>query len=637
MPQAYFSQNMEILRQIFPQLAEELGKEEDEGDQLELKIEAAANGSPTLLCAGLYLHSRRDPQREAERLVEGAAATGAAGSAVGSAVRHGADDPALVLGFGLGYAATALDAKFPARPIIVVEKRPELLKKALEARDLRAFLGRKHLVFVLGGDGGGVTAALSLFESSPGVPPLVLQNRALCSLDEDWYAAVEGRISAYSTRTNVNRATQKRFGKRWIANLSKNLAAIRDIPGISRIEGLLSDKDIPVFLAAAGPSLDAIGPLLGEIHKRCLVMAVDTSLRFLCSRGIESDFVLSVDPQFWNSRHLDRLSSGKTRLIAESAVYPPVLRQNFGGVFLCSSFFPLGRYIEEKLEPKGALGAGGSVSTSAWDFLRFLGAKTIWIGGLDLSFPELKTHFRGAAFEEKCHSESGRFFPAESWNFRVLRDGQPFLAKGRGGGTVLTDKRLSLYASWFENRFGQFPEIKNYAIEIISAGGLEIRGLENRAAGELLALAERRDEIDKLLSGAYMALEEDFSSAEALKKQAESYEKAKKSLIDGLGELKKISLDAAQQASAAIVREKMGHLEQLEREKVLKALDAATKSITGSTVKEIAGFLFPETEGWEAELNAKDLSPLERHLEFSGRFYRELSETLSFNLLKLGD
>ena len=626
MPGDFFSQNMAILQKFNPTLAEELEKPGQGTAPGE--IENAASGAPTVLFRGIYLHSKRDPEREAEKLVE----------AELKAVGIEGEAPAIILGFGLGYTATALSAKLgqhSVRPIIIAEKHREILRKALEYRDLSSLLSRKNVVFVVGGTGEGITGALSLFESTPGLPPAIIQNRALTGLDEDWYSVVEEKIKTWNTRTNVNSATQKRFGKRWVSNLSKNLSVICDIPGISRLEGLLSGESrgkIPVFLAAAGPSLDTIKPILEKIHERCIIVAVDTNLCFLLSAGIEPDFVVSVDPQFWNFRHLDRAAAPKTCLIAESAVYPPVLRHNFGSSFLCSSFFPLGRFIEEKVDPKGELGAGGSVATSAWDFIRFLGASQVWISGLDLSFPALKTHFKGAHFEEKSHGESGRFSPVESWNFRALLNGQPFRTKSGDGGGVLTDQRLSLYASWFENRFYQFPEVKNFTL---SGEGLYIKGIEIKKPEDLLALPCRRKEIDILLKNVRDGIKETFFTTRAANLRAEKYENAQKTLKDGLKEIKSLAEKAAQDSGMAASRAKQGHLGQKERENVLKKLDDVNETIKNNEVKDIAGFLFPETSQWEAEIKDKHEDSLIRYLEFSALFYNALSEAAEYNLLKL--
>jgi len=606
---ACYLQNIGVLERIFPLLSEEIEKANANTETL--KIEASASGDPTLVYNGLYVHSKMDPRREAERLASG----------------NDEDTPALVLGFGLGYAFSALAAKFPKRPIIVVEKHPEILKKAIELRDFSAFLAREKLVFVL--DVEGLTAALSLFESVPGVPPLVIRNRALCDLDKDWYARAEDKIAEWNKRTNVNQATKKRFGKRWVKNLSLNLQAVRDFPGISRLEGILAQKDIPVFLAAAGPSLDETGPCLSEIYKRCLVVAVDTSLRFLREREIEPDFALSVDPQYWNSRHLDRSSSPNTRLVAESAVYPTVLRLPFGGIFLCGSFFPLGRFVEDRVDTKGDLGAGGSVATSAWDFIRLLGAKNVWISGLDLSFPDLKTHFHGALFEEKFHASSCRFVPGETWNYRMLRDGHPFHAKRAGGGVVLTDERLSLYAGWFENRFSQFPMVENFCL---SPGGMEIKGLKFEQMEILLALPERRKEIDGLLKVTYETINRDFYSEKARKNREEKYKSAETALLKGLKTIENQALEAEKLAKDSAIRSKLGHLDKIELEKALEKLNAANIAINNSNVKEIAGFLLPETTNWEAEIAESTQDPLLKHLEYSSRLYKALANAAEFNL-----
>jgi hypothetical protein len=450
------------------------------------------------------------------------------------------------------------------------------------------------------------------------------------NLDEAWYASVESRIKTWLSRDDVNRATLKRFGKRWVRNLSRNTAAIRDLPGINALTGVLAGTDIPVFLAAAGPTLDKTAPILAEIAERCVTVAVDTSLRFLLRCGVDPDFVVSVDPQYWNFRHLDRAPAPNTHLIAESAVYPPCLRHPFRGAFFCGSLFPLGSFIETRVDPKGELGAGGSVATTAWDFARNLGARSIWIAGLDLSFPDLKTHFRGALFEDRSHAESQRFSPAETWSVRALRDGYPFPAASGSGGVVLTDKRLSLYAAWFENRFAQYPEITNHGL---SGGGLAIKGLELSSREALLALPVRREEIQSRLEGLFSSIENGFFSPETKKSRLDRYEKTLKTLLEGLKETKNLAEDAAKTAETGLRRFTQGRLSPEEQEKTLKKLDAANSGITNSAVKEVAGFLFPDLG--EQNPEAAPVDPFAKHLDFSARFYRALAEAAGYNLAVL--
>ncbi|MDR3020406.1 MAG: DUF115 domain-containing protein, partial [Treponema sp.] len=338
-------------------ISSEKKTDETENDHVlapeDIKIDTTPASYPTIIIKGLFVHSQRDPVREAQRLVETAIGNNTGGATSGDNSGNGA---IIVLGFGLGYTAQALaQTVTKGRPVIIVEKYKNLLTKAFELRDLSDFLIRENVIFVVGGTGDGILDALAAVSKvvspqfaggistegkseslvQPTVQPTIIKNRTLCDIDADWYKAVENKIRTWAMKDEVNAATLKRFGRRWVRNIMRNMSAVRDYPGISLLSGLAADCNAPVFLAAAGPSLDKIAPLLRDIHSRCIIAAVDTSLRFFVNNGIQPDFVLVVDPQFWNSRHLDRCVNDKTILIAESAVYPPVLNQRFRKTFLC--------------------------------------------------------------------------------------------------------------------------------------------------------------------------------------------------------------------------------------------------------------------------------------------------------------
>jgi hypothetical protein len=636
---AFWRLNAETLRGQYPRLLEDLFREDDAAEPpQDIVIEASAQGVPVLKADGRYVHSPRDPAREARRLVEAAGGAGGAGGADGADGGTAENSAVILLGFALGYAAEAAAELFPQRPLIIVEKSRRMLKAAFETRDLRALLSRRDIAFVCGASSGAVTQALSFFEKSRGEKnaPLVIRNRVLAELDAEWYAAVEGHIRTWNLRDEVNSATHKKFGKRWVRNLARNMSAIRDLPGISRLAGLAAaDGEAaapPVFLAAAGPGLDSAGPLLRDIHRRCIIVAVDTSLRFFMRHGVEPDFALVVDPQFWNSRHLDRSIGKRVRLIAESAVYPPVFRLPFRAAYLCGSLFPLGTFIEKRVDPKGLLGAGGSVATTAWDFARSIGARDIWIAGLDLAFPAFKTHFSGALFEERALSESNRKNPAETWLVRALQDGSPFYAPAAEisrcpASQVLTDRRLSLYAAWFENRFRRYPEIRNRSL---SSGGLAIAGLENVSAESFLALPDRRKEIDRRLDAAFSRIEADFFEPEETRRRAERYCEAAAALRSGLERIKTAAERGSRIAEDALKR---GFSPALQRETLAK-LDEVTRLISESAVKEAAGFLFPPQETPLNEKNTKKTGAdaFRAFLESSLKLYRPLAQAAAYHL-----
>ena len=574
---SFLEKNKDILLRQYQGLWEEINLKEDLSPD-DIKIDSAPSGDPTLSIKGTHIHSPRDPLREGQRL---------AGSFAG-------DGPVVILGFGLGYTAQAAAA--PDRQIIIVEKYRSLFLKALELRDFSDFFSKNRIMFIIGGLGEGITNALAI--ASEGCPdkkptPSIIRNRALVSLDEQWYRTIEDRIRTWSMRDDVNMATHKRFGQRWVRNLSRNMSAIRDFPGVSRLAGIA--RTVPVFLAAAGPSLDKIKPMLRDIYDRCIVIAVDTSLHFFVKNAIQPDFVLVVDPQFWNSRHLDRCQENspqmRTALVAESAVYPPVLNLPFKNIFLCGSFFPLGDFIEKQVDPKGRLGAGGSVATTAWDFARCLGTREIWAAGLDLAFPQLKTHFRGARFEERSNSESNRFDTIEKWVVRALRDGKPFRACSKNGTQVLTDHRLSLYAAWFENQFRQNAASQVQTFSLCN-DGLAIEGLQVKEFQDFLALPQRREEIDNRIQAAFSKIESEFNDPQKKSERAGRYEQAVAALKRGLDNIR-----AGAEEGKEITRHALRYpMNPSQQQRVLKKLDEVTRRVTESEVKDVAGFLFPQAE-----------------------------------------
>jgi hypothetical protein len=627
---SYINKNKEVLLKQYPGLWEEINSKDD-NELKDIKVETAQTGDPVLQINGMYIHSPRDPLREGKRLAQ----------ACGQAA-DGGKKTVVILGFGLGYSAQAVAEM--GQSVIVVERHRSLLIKAFELRDFGEFLSKNRIMFVIGGSGEAITNALSIADelisggdkNAKKNAPHIIQNRTLTAFDEQWYKQAEDRIHSWTMRDDINTATHKRFGQRWVRNILRNMNVIRDYPGISRLSNLASaeadKKPLPVFLAAAGPSLDKIKPLLHDIYERCVIVAVDTNFRFFVKNNIQPDFVLVVDPQFWNSRHLDRCvreeNNLQTALIAESAVYPPVLSLPFKNKFLCSSVLPVGKFIEKQVDEKTKLGAGGSVASSAWDFARFLGAQEIWVSGLDLAFPDLKTHFRGARFEEISNSQSNRFNPTEKWIVRALRDGFPFKAPSVSGGQVTTDRRLSLYATWFENQFSQNKHIQNYSL---FHEGLAIKGLQAADGKKLLTLPNRRDEIDRRIQQAFSEIEIAFNAPEEKHNRAEKYDNAVRALTRGLE-----SLSSAAEEGAEIVRRALKPANYSgKQDEITKKLDGITRQIMESEVKEAVDFLSASVAEEREEKLLPGDDPFNAYLNKSLKLFLEIINSTRFHLMRV--
>jgi len=580
------------------------------------QVESAANGQPTLKANGRWVHSRFDPGREGRRLAEEAKG----------------DGTLVALGFGLGYAVEAACELGVDQPIVIAEKDPGLLALAFCARDLTRLLGRERIAFSVPASADSVCSALETL----GGKPVILSCRAFRDLDPVWYDGIEQALRTMQAKDEINAATLRRFGRRWVRNLGTNLEAIKNLPGISRLTGIL--EGLPVLLVAAGPTLDECLPYLADIARRAALVVVDTALRSVLGAGVQPDFIIVVDPQYWNARHLDRCSAPFSTLITESAVYPAVSRLDCGRSFLCSSLFPLGAFVENRVDPKGTLGAGGSVATTAWDFARILGASPLWVTGLDLGFPALKTHFRGALFEERVHTEAKRLDTGETRSFRALRDGKPFYASDRSGGRLLTDKRLFLYAAWFEARFARHPEARPFSL---SPKGLRIRGMEGISVEALSGFPECRKEIQTRLDRAFSLVDQEFGSAENCGRLECAYAAALAALMNELRSLGNASRAAVVQARAALdaldrSRVSAPDADTLEAIKVsvtqaMETLGKVNALVGESSVKEVAGFLFPPLAELEAALVSAPDDELRHHLELSLLLHERIAQDAAFH------
>lgn len=613
--------NRAVLERVFPDLYQRLLEESETEarEASEIKLVDTPSGDPSLMYRGIWLHSSRNPREESRRFVQATVQI--------PPNRKGVDhqyekQPIILLGFGLGYIAEYIREICPEDPLIIIEPNRSILLKAFETRDLSRLLGSPGIIFILDRTLTALHDVLSLFTGKP----LLIIPRPYREVDPDLSNHLVETVALLETKNRVNTATLQKFGKRWVKNIVANRACIVDIPGIQGLAGVF--PSVPALVLAAGPSLDEVLPFLSLIYDRCLVIAVDTALRAALRSGIEPDFVVVVDPQYWNARHLDFCHAPNTCLVTEAAAYPSVFRHTFEHRLLCSSQYPLGRFLEKSVDPKGRLGAGGSVATTALDFALYLGAGPIWIAGLDLAYPGLKTHFSGAYFEERAFTRSNRFSPAETQSFQSLMGAQLFSAPSASGGTVLTDRRLSLYTAWFEARLRQLPP---GSCKSLSPGGIKIAALEQGTVDQLLNLPVMRSELRKKLAGKLEVIEKRFFSPGERQKRQAAWERDYRVLLEGFSDLLAITKQGKQLVETLLEEKQRGLINTLEQD--LAKIDEINDHISRSPIKDIAGFLFTDKTGPEEAINnGEGTDTLEQYLEYLHSFYTGMMESLNYQI-----
>ncbi len=454
-----------------------------------LEFLTARNGSVTARDGGVPLHSLYDPEREAGQGVAG---------------KNPSRPSAVFFGFGLGYHAAAWSRLHPSGRLVLVEPDPARFFAALSVVDWTSVFSLKNLVIAVSCP---VSSVLALIENSavPGEAAFsgawFLDLPRFTGHSDGYFSELRILAARNGEKDRINRATLDRFSGLWLRNSSRNAARIADCPGISGLKSRFP-PEIPFLVVAAGPSLSGILPHIRSLAGRMIIVCVETALRALLHEGVQPDFIVISDPQFWAYRHIAGLSSPGSVLVTDISVVPAVFRFDCRRIMLCRSEFPVGRFFGRIFPSSGALGSGGSVASAAWSLAVWCGAERIYLAGLDLGFPGGQTHVRGSTAEQRFHSVSSRVSPSEKSAVSVAFSAGAETASSYDGGTVLTDRRMRMFAWWFESHVAaQDGRSRTFTL---CPEGLAVPGIETASVDSLLSAGKitefRRSRMDSLIS-----------------------------------------------------------------------------------------------------------------------------------------
>ncbi len=441
-----------------------------------LEIVPSKKGEPTAIYNKLYLHSKYDPVKEAVKIAN----------------EIEKSNLIVIGGFGLGYHVEEIVKKHPDSTVVVFEPNMDLFMEAMKLRDFSFLISSKNVFFLISQHIQTIKDFL-IPRSIKKAIYIPLHNRV--KNNEELFLGIDEILRLYQERIRINRNTLLKFGKLWVKNQSKNLPLMGYKADITHIFGKF--HDIPGIIVSAGPSMELIIPHLKKIQDRFVILAVDTALKSLLEEGIEPDFVMSIDSQYWNARHLEGIKTDKTILIADSSIQPSALRFFEDRIYFTKSTFPLGQYFEKMRSPFPKIASGGSVSTNIWDFAQKLGLSEIFFIGQDLGYPGNITHYKNSYFEKNMLTSSNRIKTLETQSFSYIYNGYPTTVLSNHGEQILSDKRMGIYIDWFKEKIALNP-IKNSFN--LSPNGCKIEGLEYRPINSLLNYPKNRIQITNIIS-----------------------------------------------------------------------------------------------------------------------------------------
>jgi hypothetical protein len=439
------------------------------------KTAPSRTGPPTLSLTppdsgAVYLHSRFDPNDEANRLID----------SVGIA-----ENPSFFLqGFGLGYHAQILfDRASKDTFIWVLEPDLLLLRTAFEAIDYSKMIRSGRVLFVTHADKAQLFGRLM-----PHAPALVLGFELIAHapslrLQPTFHEQMQKMLDEFKSYGHTTISTLVMNSKRTAENVAANLAWYVATPSVSRLKDHY--KGSPAIIVSAGPSLRKNKHLLKDAQGKAVLIAVQTTLQPLLEIGVEPQFVTSLDYHDICARFFEKLPAGlTTELIAEAKASSAVFDLHPGPLSIMANEFAESLLAEMKLR-KGSLPSGATVAHLAYYVAQLLGCDPIIFVGQDLGFSDGLCYAPGTSYDDVWRPELSRFCTVEmkQWE-QIVRDRYILRqVPDHRGRPTYTEERLFTYLQHFERDFA------NATARIIDAteGGVLKRGAESMKLSDALA------------------------------------------------------------------------------------------------------------------------------------------------------
>ncbi|MGE7945696.1 motility associated factor glycosyltransferase family protein [Lysinibacillus sp. NPDC093688] len=338
---------------------------------ISVELLQAKNGDNTLKLNEYFVHSKYNPIKEAEQLVDR---------------QYTLHHTHIIFGYGCGYIVEALlKRRAFEETIIVVDPlfNNQTLELKHQAPNLFAFNSTVIPIFELYINEIAANTRVSF--------------KTICTPNYDKvfpneYKGLLKKIVDIQYKNRTNDYTLIRYAKDWQRNFIENL---RNLNEDSSIEELHRQYNCPVVVASGGPSLTKQIPLLKKYRNNMILISAGSTTNSLISNNIEPDYVVTIDGGEPNYNHFKQLNLRNAEIIYGLQNHYKV-RESFsqrGYIIGTESFDKLSMYLETEFNIEfPTLEYGGSVAHAAFNIAHYISSGEIALIGQDLAYTDDLTH-----------------------------------------------------------------------------------------------------------------------------------------------------------------------------------------------------------------------------------------------------
>lgn len=348
------------------------------------------------------------------------------------------------------------------------------------------------------------------------------------------WAHVEDEYRKLLFAENVTSVTRS-FVDAQLLNLHRNIKPVK------LLQGMLKGRE--VLLVGGGPSLDSSIEWIKQNSEKLVIFAAARTSARLLKEGIDPDFLVSVDPHdlsFDNSKQMF-LFGDDTVLMNCHHINPKLLNQWANNSVYFGDSLP---WVKEE----NSSSPGPTVIHSALHQAVFMGAKNVYLTGVDLCFYQGKTHASGSAESEIGKLGVKNLTTVETYSGEMAETDQPF-ANGVSSLAFLV-KGYETYA----------PDCRVYNLSPYAAKveGVEYRDKETVQLEEQSSKKALMGEINSVLDVDMKALfNHQKASLKVLQKERQQLREAIKLSEEGIKQVAKYQEDPTDSSRLAKSKNKL--------------------------------------------------------------------------------